>query len=109
MSRLFILLITITLAASVSAQSNAIFLSHGKIEFEKSVNVYAQMSNEDNGEWNDLMKKASSHFKVSYFDLLFNQNKSLYRPGRETNDKASAIFFFQPPAQDNVVYSDLES
>ena len=109
MSKFFILLIATLPVISASAQSNTVFLSHGKIEFEKTVNVYAQMSEQDNGEWADLLKKMSSHFKVSYFDLLFNQSKSLYRPGRETNEKQSAVFFFQPPAQDNIVFSDLET
>jgi GLPGLI family protein len=64
------------------------------------------MSNDDNGEWTELRKKMSTHFKTAYFDLLFNRNKSLYRPGRESNDKDNS-FMFQPPAQNNTIYSDL--
>ena len=88
------------------AQSNTIFISQGKIEYERSINVYAQMSNDEDGEWTELRKKMTTHFKTAYFDLLFNRNKSLYRPGRESNDKDNS-FMFQPPAQNNTIYSDL--
>lgn len=102
---LFLLLVT---ARSVSAQSNTVFISQGKIEFERSINVYAQLSNDDDGEWSEFRKKMSIHFKTAYFDLLFNRNKSLYRPGRESNDKDNS-FMFQPPAQNNTIYSDMDN
>jgi GLPGLI family protein len=92
------------------AQSNPIFLTHGRIEYQRSVNVYAQMQQTmDDGDehWMDLMKKLASHFRTSYFDLYFSGNKSLYKPGRESDDKQNA-FFWQPPAQDNIVWCDLE-
>jgi hypothetical protein len=50
----------------------------------------------------------ATKFKTDYFDLLFTRNKTLYRPGRESPDKPSQ-FFFQPPAQDNIVYADLDN
>lgn len=107
-----LLLLLFTAAGSTArAQNNPIFISHGHVEFQRSVNVYAQMQQvtEDGDEqWMDLMKKMASHFRTSYFDLYFNGNKSLYKPGRESDDKQTA-FFWQPPAQDNIVYSDLET
>jgi GLPGLI family protein len=48
----------------------------------------------------------SSHFRTSYFDLYFTRNKTLYKPGRESDDK-QPMFFWQPPAQDNVIWCDL--
>lgn len=108
MSRLLFFFLVLTAAGSVNAQSNTIFISQGKIEFERSVNVYAQISNDDEGEWTDLLKKMSTHFKTTYFDLLFHKNKSLYRPGRESTDKDNS-FLLQPPAQDNTIYADLDN
>lgn len=90
------------------AQNNTVFLSQGKIEFERSTNVYAQLSGDEDGEWTELLKKTSSHFRTAYFDLLFNRNKSLYQPGRESNDKDNS-FFIETPAQSNVIYSDLDN
>ena len=104
---LFILLA----ADMVRAQSNAIFISHGRIEFQRSVNVYAQMQQtieEGDEQWIDLMKKMANHFRTSYFDLYFTGDKSLYKPGRESDDKQT-FFFWTPPAQDNIVYSDLQA
>ena len=107
MSRLLILLTFLCATASAGAQNNTVFISQGKIEYERSTNVYAQISKDDNGEWTELQKKMSTHFKTAYFDLLFNRNKSLYRPGRESNDKDNS--WIQPPAQNNTIYSDLDN
>lgn len=105
-----ILLILLLQVFAPAGAQHTIFLSQGKIEFQRSVNVYAQMeqtSNGDNDQWIELRKKMSSHFKTAYFDLLFNRDKSLYRPGRESDDKEGFSFWGTPPAQDNVIYSDL--
>ena len=107
MNKLSILLIIIAsfaLARPVSAQ-NTIFLKQGKIEYERRVNVYAQIGNDDD-QWSEFRKKLSNHFKTSYFDLLFTRDKSLYRPGRESDDR-EMFNFWQAPAQDNTVWSDL--
>ena len=109
MSRLLILLTFLCATATVVGQNNTVFISQGKIEYERSINVYAQISKDDEGEWTELQKKASTHFKTAYFDLLFDRNKSLYRPGRESNDKDNNFFMMQPPAQTNIIYSDLDN
>ncbi|WP_431216612.1 GLPGLI family protein [Puia sp. P3] len=107
MSRIiFTLLLTIAAATNAAAQSNTVFLSQGKIEFEKTINMYARISADDDGAWSDLLKKMNSHFKKSYYDLYFNHGKSLYRPGRESGEKDN--MWIQPPAQDNIVYSDID-
>lgn len=91
------------------SQNNMQFLSRGRIEFQRSVNVYAQITNEEeNDQWAELRKKMSNHFRTAYFDLFFTRDKCLYKPGRESDDKET-VFFWQPPAQDNIVWSDLEN
>ena len=109
MSRLLILLTFLAAAGSASAQNNTVFISQGKIEYERSTNVYAQISKDDEGEWSELQKKTTTHFKTAYFDLLFNRSKCLYRPGRESNDKDNSLFMIQAPAQSNIIYSDLDN
>ncbi len=64
-------------------EGSTIFLTEGKIEFEKKVNLYALM--EDNS-WSDLQKKSMPQFKTTYYDLLFTHDKTLFRPGRENPD-----------------------
>lgn len=98
-------ILLLLLAATLTATAqNTVFLSTGRIEFERKVNVFAQIGNGDD-QWTELQKKMSNHFKTSYFDLFFTREKSLYRPGRESNDK-DVFFFWQAPAQDNTVWSD---
>jgi GLPGLI family protein len=111
MRKLSILLVFFLPVFIPARAQHTIFLSQGKIEFQRSINVYAQMEQNTNGEndpWIELRKKMSNHFKTAYFDLLFNNGKSLYRPGRESDDR-DMFGFWQSPAQDNTVYSDLES
>src|SRR5215471_9816627 len=98
-----IFLLFVAAARPVAAQ-NTIFVSSGRIEFERKINVFAQIGNEGD-QWTELQKKMSKHFKTSYFDLVFTREKSLYKPGRESSD-AQNFFFFQSPAQDNTVWSD---
>ena len=101
-----LLILVLALVRPVSAQ-NTIFLTHGKIEYERRINVFAQIGNDDD-QWSEFRKKLSNHFKTSYFDLVFTRDKSLYRPGRESSDR-EMFNFWQAPAQDNVVWSDLDN
>jgi GLPGLI family protein len=107
MHKLPILLLFALGFARVADAQNTIFLSHGKIEFERRINVFAQIGNDDD-QWSEFRKKLSNHFKTSYFDLLFTRDKSLYRPGRESDDR-EMFSFWQAPGQDNTVWSDLDN
>jgi GLPGLI family protein len=111
MIRTTIILVVVALGGRPVMAQNTVFLSQGKIEFERKVNQYAQVeSTMDPGDesWAEFSKKLMGNkFKTDYFDLLFTQGKTLYRPGRESPDKPNQ-FFFQPPAQQNVIYSDLD-
>lgn len=111
MNKAYLLLPLLFIAACPARAQHAIFLSQGKIEFERKVNQYAQMESVmDPGDeaWTEFRKKLSGNqFKTDYFDLLFTRTRTLYRPGRE-GSYSPTQFFFQPPAQDNIVYSDLE-
>lgn len=84
---------------------NTIFLSQGRIEFERKINLYAQIGDDEDGEWKELMKKTMPQFKISYFNLEFGNNKTLYRPGRENTDNNK---LWRQPAEDNVIFTNLE-
>ncbi|MEP6727406.1 MAG: GLPGLI family protein [Bacteroidota bacterium] len=96
---------SIAVTARLHAQ-NTIFLTEGKIEFEKKVNTYSLM--EDGDSWSELQKKTMPKFRTTYFDLLFSKNKTIYQPGRENPDN-NKIFFNDNVAEENVVYSELDS
>lgn len=85
---------------------NAIFLTQGRIEYEKKINLYAALDDDEDAAWRDLMKKTTPQFKITYFDLAFNGNKTLYQPGRENTDNNR---MWQSPAEDNIIFTDLQS
>lgn len=111
MIRVVFFLIVVALATGPARAQNNIFLSQGKIEFERRINQFAQREEMrdpgDDDSWADFEKKVmGSKFKTDYFDLSFTKTKTLYRPGRESTDKPNP-FFNDPPAHENVVYDDL--
>jgi GLPGLI family protein len=111
MYKLPILLIGFLAMFTPARTQHTIFLSQGKIEFQRSINVFAQLEQTNDGnddQWIELRKKMSKHFKTDYFDLVFTRNKSLYRPGRESDDR-NTFGFWQAPGQDNMVFTDLEN
>jgi GLPGLI family protein len=91
-------------ALQLKAQ-NTIFLAEGKIEFEKRVNLYSQID-EDNS-WSELQKKTMPKFKSTFFDLFFSKNKTIYQPGRENPDNNK--LWYEGVAETNVIFSELDS
>jgi len=82
---------------------NSHFITEGKIEFERKLNLHSQF-NDDNA-WSAEYKKSIPQFKTTYFNLLFNNNKTLYQPGREVAENNK---LWEQPAEENIVYSDLD-
>lgn len=86
-----------------------VFLSAGKIEFEKKVNAYKNIDeqmDDNNGNWKEQLKKMVPEYIVTYFNLSFDSAKTLYAPGRE-NTTQKIQDWMKGPATDNVVFSDL--
>lgn len=110
MSKQFLYLV-LALLAEVRCPAQQVFLSSGKIEFERRINQYARMEatmDANDESWKEFSKKvAGNQFKTDYFDLTFARGKTFYQPGRETTDKPG-IWFVNHPAQDNIVFADLE-
>ena len=112
MSRITFFAMMLIVIAAVPARSQSIFLSQGKIEFERKVNQYAQreaISDPGDETWLEISKKfMGNKFKTDYFDLLFTRSRTLYRPGRESTDKMGNQWGPPPPAQQNLVFTDLD-
>ncbi|RYY22131.1 MAG: GLPGLI family protein [Chitinophagaceae bacterium] len=97
-----IILIVIILASALTSFSQK-FVSSGKIEFERKVNLHKLYDYE--GTWGDYIKKNAPQFLTSYFDLTFREDKSIYKPGREVTDiKANNWKNF--PGSENTVFND---
>ncbi len=83
-----------------------LFITHGQIEFEYKVNLYSQMEGDNDEGWKEYVKKNLPQFKSTYFKLTFDQNKTLYEPGKENPDN-NKLWMGEGVADENVVYSDL--
>jgi len=115
MKRIFLFCFSIFIIhCSLFAQD--IFISKGQIEFEKRVNVHKnledQYSNDDEQggmNWILQIKKQVPEFSVAYFNLYFDGDKTLYKPGRDAPATPQKMpDWLRGPANENVVYCDLD-
>jgi GLPGLI family protein len=103
MKQIFLIPVILLLASgAIKAQ----FTTTGKIEYERKVNIYAQMAEMDNNEWFEKLKAQIPKFSSSFFDLIFDTARSLYKPGKEVEGNSMLKMFGGGPAMENVVYSD---
>lgn len=106
MKRLITSILTTFIFFTASSQTQ--FILKGKIEFEKKTNMHKQLDSEEDETWRNMIKKMTPPTKTSYFDLYFNGNKTIYNPGREVVTAQKAPDWFDGPATDNIVFTDLD-
>ncbi len=111
MKKLLIITLVVCLVHPLFAQTT--FIAKGKIEFEKKENLHKMIDmqiedwDEQNSSWVDEMKKNTPQFASYYYDLLFDENKTLYKPGRETPNQKSDLWG-QSPVKEITVLTDLQ-
>jgi GLPGLI family protein len=99
-------IITLLIANSLGSLCAQKFISSGKIEFERRVNLHKLYDYE--GTWGEYIRKSAPQFITSYFDFVFKEGKSIYKPGREINDpKANNWKNF--PGSENTVFNDYDA
>jgi GLPGLI family protein len=91
----------------VASHSQQVFLKQGKIEFERKTNTHRLYLSGETDSWSEQFKKLIPQFSTTYFDLMFTEDRSVYRPGREVEVQKAANFF-ESPAGENIVYKDLK-
>ena len=98
--------------ASLSVAAQALFIPQGKIEYEKKINLKKQMEamkdDDQNDFWSSMIAKALPQTAAVYFDLYFDDTKTLYKPGKEVATQKIPDWIMGP-ALDNTVYNDLAS
>src|SRR5688572_977022 len=97
--------ILLMLLAYIPAQAQ--YTTKGKIEFEKKMNMHRQFQDESDGsnnEWFEKIKSQIPKFNVSYFDMYFDTDKVLYKPGKEGQEFK---MFGEGPATKNIVFTNL--
>jgi hypothetical protein len=73
----------IAFSLSASANCQALFITKGKIEFERKTNRHRlYFSDGEEGGFMEEFKKLIPQFKTDYFELIFSEGKSVYRPGK---------------------------
>jgi GLPGLI family protein len=79
-----ILIIILTLSALPSSAQPK-FVSTGKIEYERRTNQHTML--EDESMFDGMMKEMMPQFAITYYDLYFTEGKTLYKEGREPENK----------------------
>ena len=103
-----IIIIVLSTFLSVSVFAQEQFIVKGKIEFEKKVNMHKQMDAEPDESYREFVKKLVPPTKTSYFDMYFDGSKTIYMPGREAIVTQKAPDWFDGPANDNIVFTNLD-
>lgn len=80
------------------------FISKGKIEYERKANQHALM--DDDNAWDRVMKNSFPKFTNFYFDLSFDQHKTLYKRGRAPENRQNVYWGLADG--DNIIASDLD-
>lgn len=111
----FVFFLLILSEKSVLAQ-HARFATEGIIEFEKSVNMHAQIKkyiNKDNEAFYipafDQYKKTQPQFRILKSTLAFSKDKTLFTPAPA--EETARNWFSDIPAttQNNIIYTDLST
>jgi hypothetical protein len=61
------------------------FIKAGKIEFERRTNQHSFLEEED--MFDAMIKESLPKFAVTYYDLIFDEGKSLFKEGREPESR----------------------
>ncbi len=100
------ILITLSFTLCLATAAHGQFTTAGKIEYERKVNIYAQMAEMEENEWFEKLKAQIPKFSNTYFDLIFDTARSIYKPGKEVEAGGMLKMFGGGPAMENVVYTD---
>lgn len=101
---------------AVSLGQEAHFTTSGIIEYEKKCNMYALIRkeiNKNNEDWLakpfEEYQKSNPQFKVLKSTLKFGNNKTLFTPVIDEDEKRNGWFDLQMATQFNTIYSDLNT
>lgn len=99
---LFILLILSTLSTLAQDSTGPVrFIHAGTIEFERKENLRNEFTGE--GDFAEEYRKTMPENKISWFNLSFSGDQSLFEPGRENPDN---VRMWDAPGSNNIVYAD---
>jgi len=90
--------------------SHAQYTQQGTITYERKVNTYSEIEEyaDGNSEWLEQVKTRIPKFKMAYFQLSFNLDKTLYTPIKKDEDKDGS-WWSDFPGSANTVFTDLKT
>jgi GLPGLI family protein len=94
-----ILLLIIVLGSLVADAQ--VFVTKGKVEYEVKINNFKSFGD---GIWADMLKDKVPKFSTTYYDLVFNGDKSVYKFNRF--DEATKLNWGNEGKEDNIWYND---
>jgi GLPGLI family protein len=100
------IIVTLAIILFAAHLARAQYTISGKIEYERKINVYAQMGEMEENEWFEKIKSQIPKFSSTYFDLIFDTARSIYKPGKEVEGNPMLKMFGGGPATANVVFTD---
>lgn len=100
--------------AVVLAQDTT-FVFAGKVEYEKSVNMYAVLRKVSNNNTNIIMQATIERYKSTQpqfqrykSTLIFDKTQTLFAPAKQSENRADAFYALHEIAsQPNVVFTDI--
>ncbi len=97
------LLLFASLVMALLCHGQVKFIVAGKVEYEKKQNMYALLRKDN---WSEEMKSSLPQFRSTFFDLYFNQNESLYKPGKEVEERFNG--WWNDLSAENIVHNNYE-
>ncbi len=99
--------------ASIKVTAQQVFITKGKIEFEKQLNMHKEIDESwDEGNdniWKQNMKKMLPKIQNTYFDLYFSEEKTLYKVGRDAPQGFQKVpDWMMDRTTDNIICNDLK-
>lgn len=101
MKKIFFLLLLFSAYMANSQQ----FITTGKIEYEVRTNNHKVFGD---GIWADMARERLPQFGLSYYDLTFDGDKSVYKFNR-FDEKSNVRMWFNQNIEDNIWYSDFST
>lgn len=92
------------IALNSQSFAQAKFITAGKIEYEKKINMHAMMGDDS---WSEMFKDKLPQFRSTYFDLVFANNQSVYQNGREVDDKYKDMWVSK--TNEDLIYNNYDS
>jgi GLPGLI family protein len=97
------------------AKAQVNFISKGKIEFEKQINIHKEIDadwgdEEDDNIWKQNFKKNTPKVQTVYYNLFFDNDKTIFKAGRESNANSQKIpDWLSDRNLDNIVYNNISA